>query len=672
MVFKVKIDNVSLVCKGHFLMLFKPKLLMVVFFVFFLVVGTIYSNGINQDFIFDDYENIVNNYVVHIDAISYRSLMQAAFSTKSGPLRRPVSMLSFALNYYLSGLNPSFFKIVNIFIHLLCSVIVFALSKQILWHLNRQYPSVAIKEKTVQVVCVFSMFMWALHPLNLTSVLYVVQRMTSLSAFFAFFALCSYLWGRKMHAIGARGGWLCIFASVFVLIPLSVLSKENGALTIFLLGACEVVLVRFYALHDIERKKAKLFFILVCIVPFIITVSYFIFNSQIYLGGYSSRDFSLEQRVLTEFRVIMLYLQLTVLPSLKELTLFHDDIDISIGLFKPIGTAYALATIMALLTTAVWARKKHPVLVFALIFYFIGHSMESTIFPLEIAHEHRNYLPIYALIFAFAYYVIRITENRAVPALGKILLLVIVVYFAKITNERALNWSNPVKHVLFMVKSHPNSFRSNYEAARIHYLYYLNEVDSDNRKSLELLIREWFQKCIELKPHRVIALLGMVQLDAVSGRKTPNELLGKLFENLERSKVTVSAAAAVKQLNKCQMMKKCTVADHVIERIMKSLVSNKLLSTSQKASIFNQLSIRYLSYNDIESAEKFSRMAVDTHPAEPQYWLNYLSLLIASDDKIMAQSVIDRAKMFFMESEQQIKLDKLQIEINRLSVKKIK
>jgi hypothetical protein len=45
--------------------------------------------------------------------------------------------------------------------------------------------------------------------------------------------------------------------------------------------------------------------------------------------------------------------------------------------------------------------KKSPYLSFAILWFFITISVESSILPLEMAYEHRMYLPCIFLIGAF-------------------------------------------------------------------------------------------------------------------------------------------------------------------------------------------------------------------------------------------------------------------------------
>ena len=97
-----------------------------------LIASLIYTPGLPGSFSHDDYPNIVLNTALHIDSLDLDSLVSSSFSSKSGKLRRPVSMFSFAINYYFTQLDPLYFKIVNIIIHVLTGLALFFLSRSIL------------------------------------------------------------------------------------------------------------------------------------------------------------------------------------------------------------------------------------------------------------------------------------------------------------------------------------------------------------------------------------------------------------------------------------------------------------------------------------------------------------------------------------------------------------
>ena len=111
--------------------------------------------------------------------------------------------------------------------------------------------------------------------------------------------------------------------------------------------------------------------------------------------------FTLKERLLTEPRIIIYYLSEIFYPMASRLSLVHD-IKISTSFFKPWTTIPAILAIISLLGIGLSQAIKRPIIAFAIFFYFINHIIESTILPLELIFEHRNYLPSFFLFFPVA------------------------------------------------------------------------------------------------------------------------------------------------------------------------------------------------------------------------------------------------------------------------------
>ena len=92
-----------------------------------LTLATYYP-GTHGYFQFDDTINILENTRIKIQSLDVHSLSSAAYSGHAGFLQRPISVLSFALNYYFTELDPYYFKLTNIVIHLLNGIGIYYLS----------------------------------------------------------------------------------------------------------------------------------------------------------------------------------------------------------------------------------------------------------------------------------------------------------------------------------------------------------------------------------------------------------------------------------------------------------------------------------------------------------------------------------------------------------------
>ena len=158
--------------------------------------------------------------------------------------------------------------------------------------------------------------LWAFNPIQLTSVLYVVQRMTSLSSMFVLMALILHIWARQ------RQGWswanvVCYVAAWGVLLPLAVLSKETGILYLLYAATYEALLHRNFA-GGLDRF-AKLYLVLLGLACLGLLLYLGLGPGSGLLGGYRDRTFTLTERVLSEFRIIWAYIGLILNAKSAEL-----------------------------------------------------------------------------------------------------------------------------------------------------------------------------------------------------------------------------------------------------------------------------------------------------------------------------------------------------------------
>lgn len=419
-----------------------------------------YWPGLSGPFVFDDITNIVYVPQLHITELRWDTLEQAALAVpQQGPLGRPLAYLSFGLNYYFAGIQPHYFKITNVAIHLLTAAALFVLSLTLGRRLRdgATASSLPVLYGALIVVAV-----WALHPLNLTSVLYIVQRMTSLSALFTVLGLLGFVYGRERLLAGKVSGYPVIVASLTLFGALGTLTKENGVLLFAYAFVIELICYRLAAAPGLE-VKTRYFLGALFAIPAILALSMLAlkFDSVAGATAYASRPFDLHERLLTEARAIWLYLRLIVVPDTTVLGLYHDDFALSRSLTEPWNTLPAVMGIGALLVLGIGAIRFAPSLAFGILWYFSGHVIESTILPLELVHEHRNYLPAFGVIFAVVHYA---THPKllvyAKPALIYGFLALYVVLLGSATHTRARHWSSEWNLYTAELRNHPNSSRA--------------------------------------------------------------------------------------------------------------------------------------------------------------------------------------------------------------------
>jgi len=401
---------------------------------------------------FDDHGNIQENSQLRITKLNTENITSAALSGHAGPLKRPIAMLSFALNYYFAnGYQYFAFKITNVIIQIVCSWFLFIFCKQLISLTKISH----LKTNSVTFIAFSMAMLWATHPINLTSVLYVVQRMTSLSTLFTLATLIFYIHGRNITDQTKHFKHIFFYFLSFISFLLAIFSKENALLIPAYILLLEWV---FYG-HKLPWSKFSSLSIGIrnkCYFALIISFCAFLLFAIDYASnGYNNRTFTLTERVLTEARVVCFYISLIVLPRINAFGLFHDDIPVSTSIVAPWTTLPSIALIIGLIIIAIRLKPTKPLFTFGVLFFFTGHLLESTIFGLEIAHEHRNHLASIGILIALTSLFIHQQElNKKYFSL---VISVCIVIFSATTMLRTFEWKNDYTLALYESEHHPES-----------------------------------------------------------------------------------------------------------------------------------------------------------------------------------------------------------------------
>jgi tetratricopeptide (TPR) repeat protein len=362
----------------------------------FVILILIYANSFDCSWHFDDYINIVENPGVQIKTLSWQEIGKSLYGIAGGARwQRPVSYFTFAVNYYFDGLNVFGYHLVNFFIHYIASVFLFlfifnALKLPIL---EGRY------EQNAYSIALLATLFWAINPVQVMAVTYIVQRMASMAAMFYIMTMYFYLKGRT----GDKTWKSVVF---FILAAFSALlslgSKENAAMLPVSLFLFDLFLIQGVTIETIRKNWTICLFALL-LVP-AIGLIYYDFSSI--TGSYDEfRPFTMLERVLTQPRVILFYISLLLYPITSRMMLIHD-VEISKSLFDPWTTFAAIVVLLMILVVAVLISRRRPLISYCIIFFFLNHLIEGSIISLGLVYEHRNYLPSMLFFLPLSIYVV--------------------------------------------------------------------------------------------------------------------------------------------------------------------------------------------------------------------------------------------------------------------------
>lgn len=458
------------------------------------VTGVVYSVGLSGPFVFDDIDNLrpLNRWLS-----GELSWLRVVLDNESGQLGRPISMASFVFNVWLFGPSIWGFKVTNLVIHLVNGLLLYKLFALLL----QRDTSITKASRAAHWLPLVGATIWLLHPLFVSTVLYVVQRMAMLSATFVLMTMIAYVLGRVALESGGKRRALFL---LLVITPLCTLlasfSKENGILA---LAFCAMIEWLAFAPPKHEKRSwpSRLVLLFGLGIPAAIAVSLVLIQPSFITDGYANRPFTLTERLLTQTRVLWSYVSSLVLPFGPRLGLYHDDFPISHSLFNPWTTALAILGWVATALVAWFLRRSAPGFTLGIGVFLIGHSMESSVFPLLMYFEHRNYLPSIGLIWgllsigvlAARHLAPMLDHGKKIAALSSISLVLVL---GAATAARSYIWQSQEALLLQGLKHHPTSrwlridlaqeamYRSPpaYGEARSHADSLVNSTDDSTRR----------------------------------------------------------------------------------------------------------------------------------------------------------------------------------------------
>lgn len=461
-----------------------------------LVTVAIYTPGLSGGYLFDDYPNIVDNRGVQPHDASFSSLVAAALSSPSSEFKRPLASLSFAANYLATGLDPFWMKLTNLVIHLLNGLLVFLLSRELLrLDFRRLQPraqvatsgSLAGAERRIGIISALIAASWMLLPINLTGVLYVVQRMESMANLFVMIGLLGYVAGRHrmlsaatiLHDCDAgtlsialsqklRGLFLCV-ASIVACTGVGVLAKETAVMLPLYAISIEWLVFGFRTSPGRRDKCLINLFVVVLLLPMIVGLTWLL-PGILKPENWATRDFSLTTRLLSEARIVVDYIVWTLLPTPNALSFYHDNFHISTGLLTPWTTLVSILFLAALVALMLWLRRRQPLAALGITLFLGCQLLTGTVMPLELIYEHRNYFASFGLLLAIVP-LLASPRDQVLTLPRHVLLGGLLLCWATLTALTAYAWGNPLRLAEDLASRAPQSPRAQYELGRIYIIY---------------------------------------------------------------------------------------------------------------------------------------------------------------------------------------------------------
>jgi len=383
----------------------------------FCVVIIVYSNSLGGEFIFDDDYFILRN--VNIRNLEnmpsfFSNRSATAFTGLSEDVYRPLTTVTFALNYFFGKVNPFGYHLVNVLFHAFNAILLFLF----LYMLFGNIP-----------LALFASLFFACQPVQTEVVSWISGRSSVLFFFFYLLALIFYVRFRQ----GARKKDF-IYSILFC--AFSLFSKEMAVTLPFVLIACDMHFFRDGTLRNRISRYAPYFALLI----------FFLVSRSVTLERVSQCGWwggSPYYTFLTMARVIIDYIKLLIWPA--RLCAFYT-VDISRSMAE-LSVAASLGLLILLAASLPFIFKRSRRASFAICFFFISLLPVSNIIPLKaLMAERFLYLPSVGFCLLLALCIERlgaiklkgIVENGRGVA-GLLAVAVVIAYSAR-TVARNEDW----------------------------------------------------------------------------------------------------------------------------------------------------------------------------------------------------------------------------------------
>ena len=577
----------------------------------------VYFNALFNDFVYDDYQQIVANYGLRDLGNLPRVFFEDVWSFMGGGhsnYYRPLMHAMYMINYAIFGLRPWGFHLVNILFHAGVSVMVFFTSRR-LFSMRRIDSS--------NMLPFIAALLFATHPIHTEAVTWVACLPELFFTLFYLWSLYVYMGAVQGERIASRGQY---FLSVGVFV-LATLSKET-ALTLPLLLAVYDYSSAQNAFKPLRYVKRY--------IPFLAAALFYLAMRTVVLSGFAplKRHSALNayEYFINIFPLFARYLEKLILPlNLKVYYVFHP---IS-SLLTTVG-AVSLAVTLSFVVAAVVAGRKNKLIFFNLMIIVIPLLPVLYIPALgeNTFTERYLYLPSFGFVFLVALFVRWLSELRPQAAKGLLAaVLVVACLYSWATVTRNMVWRDELTLWTDTVKKSPDgvlphmqlgvaySQQGDFVKALEHYeiALQINPNAADVHTNIGLLFIEtgqmnkaieYYQKALQLKP---------------ASPETHNNI-GVAYSRLGMLDEAVAAFQESLQLNAQQpgvynnlgdAYEKMGLLDKAIEEY-----GNALQVQSNNAEAYNHLGIAFAKKGMIDEAIRNFQIALQNKPSDPGFHNN--------------------------------------------------
>jgi len=599
--------------------------------ILFILSFGVYVNTIKNEFVYDDNDLILRNPQVK------KSSVQEIFSTpfwgeRKFGLWRPITILSFRLNYLMKGFSASLFHLTNIILHSLTVLILYFF----LLHMTGKYE-----------VSFVSSLIYAVHPVHTEAVAWIVGRSEILATLFS---LLAFLFLIQFHKGKRRWEKITCFLLSGIFFLVSLLSKETGITLPFLY---------FLYLIIFQREKIKHLKTWTGLIYLLFLSLIYIYIRIKVLGGIigpvGEAEYFYQYPPFTPFLTLPLlffqYLKLSLFP-------FSLCVDYTFSPITHLSPLFFLLSIVFLLYIFLifFTLTRHPLLSFSLSFFLLSLFPYLHIIPIGwLIGERFLYLPTVGICLLMGVGLEKMSFK------GRYLLIFILIFsFSLRTYTRNFIWKNEFTLWKATAQDNPDSVRAYYNLANFYgrkgdilqakkfYAQAHNNTKGRKKKHFADIYNNWglllgkegkmkeaeilFRKALEINPFLATAYINLGNILISQGRLEEGIKLYKKSVLINPSEPRVYKNLSWAYLKKRDLGKS-------EEYALKFLNDFKDTPHSLRAEVLNYLATIYLLKNNIHQSEEYLKKSIEEDVSFPLSYLNYGNILMKSGENNKAKEM---------------------------------
>ena len=333
----------------------------------------------------------------------------------------PVTIISLAINYAISGLDPSSYLWMNYLLHLVNTALVF-------------YFVLNITNKNTWI-SFFTALIFAIHPMHVESVAWVSERKDLLYTLFFLLSMMQY-W-KYVNTGKSAKLWIA-----FLFFGLSLLSKPAAVVL-----PLALLLLDYWKGRSINKKvlMEKVPFFLLALLFGVLTVQ---IQSEKAIAGLDL--YPLWSRFFFGTYVLMIYFIRFFIPY--PLSAFHPYPAVD-----NLGWAvYISPLFIAAAAVLIWYNRKNKWLVFGAGFFIVNLLLVMQVLSIgaTIVSERYTYVPYIGLAMAVGYLIQQYRQK--LKSLSWLVPLVVIAVFGYMTFERTKVWKDSGTLWTDVIEHYPN------------------------------------------------------------------------------------------------------------------------------------------------------------------------------------------------------------------------